>query len=64
MAGEKRYWKKAPHAVNNHVIKIVRALKAAKIIPKLNILIRRLYACAQLISCAVPFDFTSTLLSH
>jgi hypothetical protein len=36
--------------MNNHAVNIVRALKASKITSRLNLRIRLLYACAQLIS--------------
>jgi hypothetical protein len=46
-------WKKAAHAMNNHTINIARAINAAKITSRLNIRIRRSYACVQLISPAL-----------
>jgi hypothetical protein len=41
---------KAHHAVNNHPINIAKAPKASKITFRLNLRIRRSYACAQLVS--------------
>jgi hypothetical protein len=36
--------------MNNHAIDIVRALKAAKVTSRLNLRVRRVYVCAQLLS--------------
>jgi hypothetical protein len=50
MAGEYRYFENSHHAMKNHAINSVRAVKAAEITSRLNLRIRFSCAWVQLVS--------------